>query len=81
MCKLYPLSEAARAAFEETSLAAAVSRFYWPARSREGAGSTVRDGPEESNCWRNAASWDARRAAPRESGGRSPRRILGTFLR
>ena len=31
-----------------------------------------RDGPVERNGLRDAASWDARRGAPRGTGGRSP---------
>ena len=76
-----PRSGAVCAAFEESSVAVTTSRFYWPARSREGVGSMGRDSPVERNGPGNASPRDARRAAPRESGGRSPRRVLGTFPR
>ena len=72
VCDVSPCSEAAGAALVKTSVAVTAIRFYWPARSREGAGSMGRDSPVERNGLRNAASGDARRAAPRESGGRSP---------
>ena len=76
-----PRSRAVRAALEKRSVAVTASRFHWPARSREGEGSTGRDGSVERNGLRNAASWDARRAAPMGVRGPQPRRILGTFLR
>ena len=52
------------------------------ARAKPGRGGGMeRDGLVERNDLGNASSWDARRGAPRESGGRSPRRVLGTFPR
>ena len=74
-------SGAVGAAFEEGSVAVTAIRFHWPARSREGGSSMGRDSLVDSNSLRNAASGDTRRGAPRGTGGRSPRRILGTFLR
>ena len=74
-------SGAAGAALEKRCVAVTAIRFYWPARSREGVGSMERDSPVERNGLGDASPWDARRAAPRESGGRSPRRVFGTFPR
>ena len=52
------------------------------ARAKPGRGGGMeRDGLVERNDLGNASSWDARRGAQRGTGGRSPRRILGTFLR
>ena len=76
-----PCSGAVGAALGKSSEAVMAIRFHWPARSREGAGSTGRDSPMERNGLGIASSGDARRAAQSESGGRSPRRVLGTFPR
>ena len=71
VCKIHPRSGAVRAAFEKISVAVTIVRFHCPARSREGVGSMERDSPVERNGLRAAASWDARRAAPGGTGGRS----------
>ena len=76
-----PRSGAVRAALEKSPVAVTAIRFHWPARSREGGGSMERDSPVDSNGLGDASPWDARRAAPRESGCRSPRRVFGTFPR
>ena len=76
-----PCSGVVRAALVEAPVAVTANRFYWAARSREGVGSMERDDPVECNGPGDAFSWDARRRVPRGTGGRSPRRILGTFLR
>ena len=81
VCDVSPCAEAAGAALVKTSVAVTAIRFYWPARSREGAGSMGRDSPVARNGPGNASSGDARRAAPRGTGGRSPRRVFGTFPR
>ena len=81
VCLIPPRSGAAGAAFEERPVAVTAIRFHWPARSREGAGSMGRDGLVERNSPGEAFSGDARRSAPKGTGGRSPRRVLGTFLR
>ena len=73
-----PRSRAVRAALEKSPVAVTIVRFDCPARSREGVGSMGRDGPVERNGPGNAFSWDARRAAPKGTGGRGPRRVLGT---
>ncbi len=44
-----PCSEVVRAAFEETSVAAAAGRIYWVTRSQEGAGGTEWDSLVERN--------------------------------
>ena len=75
------VSGAVRAALEKSSVAVTALRFYWLARSREGGGSMGQDGPVERNDLGNASSGDARCGVQRGTGGRSPRRILGTFLR
>ena len=77
--KSNPCSEAVRAAFVETPVAVTANRFYWPARSREGAGSMGRDSPVERNCLRNASSWDARRAAQGSPGAAAPGAFWGLF--
>ena len=77
--KSNPCSEAVRAAFVETPVAVTVNRFYWPARSREGAGSMGRDSPVERNCLRNASPWDARRAAQGSPGAAAPGAFWGLF--
>ena len=79
VCKIYPCSEAVRAAFVETPVAVTANRFYWPARSREGAGSMGRDSPVERNCLRNASPWDARRAAQGSPGAAAPGAFWGLF--
>ena len=76
-----PCSEAVRAALVKTPVAAAAIRFHWPARSREGVGSMGRDSPVERNGSGDASPWDARRGIQWGTGGRSPRRVLGTFPR
>ena len=75
------VSGAVRAALVKSSVAVTIVRFHWPVRSREGVGGSGQDNSEESNCLRNASSGDARCGVQRGTGGRSPRRILGTFLR
>ena len=72
VCDVSPCSEAAGAALVKTSVAVTAIRFYWPARSREGAGSMGRDSPVARNGPGNASSGDARRAAPRGTGGPQP---------
>ena len=50
LCAIVALgSGAVGAAFEESSVAVIIARFYWPTRSREGAGSIGQDGPVERN--------------------------------
>ena len=78
--KSNPCSEAVRAAFVETPVAVTANRFYWPARSREGAGSMGRDSPVERNCLRNASPWDARRAAQGSPGAAAPGAFWGLSL-
>ena len=56
-----------------------IPRFHWPARSREGAGSMGRDGPEDRSCLGNASSGDARRAAPTGDRGPQPPARFGDF--
>ena len=52
------------------------------ARAKPGRGGGMeRDGLVERNGPGDTVSWDARRGAQRESGGHSPRRVLGTFPR
>ena len=77
--KSNPCSEAVRAAFVETPVAVTANHFYWPARSREGAGSMGRDSPVERNCLRNASPWDARRAAQGSPGAAAPGAFWGLF--
>ena len=77
--KSNPCSEAVRAAFVKTPVAVTANRFYWPARSREGAGSMGRDSPVERNCLRNASPWDARRAAQGSPGAAAPGAFWGLF--
>ena len=78
-CDASPCSGVGGAAFEETPVAVTAGRFYWPTRSREGAGSMERKSPVERNSLGNASPWDARRTAPRGTGGRSPPAHFGNF--
>ena len=79
VCDVSPCSEAAGAALVKTSVAVTAIRFYWPARSQEGAGSMRRDGPVERNGLRDASPGDARRAAPTGVRGPQPPAHFGDF--
>ena len=71
-CDASPCSGVGGAAFEETPVAVTAGRFYWPARSREGAGSMGRDSPVERSSLGNASPWDARRGAQGSPGAAAP---------
>ncbi len=78
LCAIVALgSGAVGAAFEESSVAVIIARFYWPTRSREGAGSIGQDGPVERNGLGDASPWDARRGAPRGRRGPQPPERFG----
>ena len=78
VCNVLPRSGAVRAALEKSSVAVTTLRFYWAARSREGAGSMERDEPEERGGLGDAFSWDARRGAS-GTGGAQPPAYFGNF--
>ena len=74
-----PCSGAVGAALGKSSEAVMAIRFHWPARSREGAGSTGRDSPMERNGLGIASSGDARRGPQGGPGAAAPGAFWGLF--